>query len=524
MTTEQVSMDDWTKEVEKRLKGQTVSDLDSKHLSGLIAKVLYVSRPEDSYGISKDIGWVDIPIEGYAALGVASNPHQPFVTAVGDTRLTRVNAIGNMAYQSRVTPINWHGEQLKSGLLHLDPWALQVRQGNSVSVVALQYLARQHGSRPITIDTTGLVLQGATPVDELSWVLSTLTEWHQFGLLKSLNDVWIHISLDALLFENVAKCRALRKLLDQWCIELKVEGRPFIQGESTLRMFTLIDPNVNLLRTTIAAIGGIWGGVDGLSLHPYDVLQGSTTHSRRIATNIHRVLAEESGLGQWMDPLEGSYAVEHWTEDFCEMAWSQFVKDESTGGLQSVIDAGTWNLRLTKGQEARTSAIQQGKVVMTGVNKFANALERLDADWLMDSPETAAKRDSEDLERFRVRIQNLQTPLVKILCLAPLSKVKRQVDMVTQFLATMGWTAEAIFDFDAVEGTGVLCLCGLSDVDSFQILSSKLDNVRCILTVGTSLESVSDIPAFTLNSSHPNLQLWSDILMTLQQSSNGVSK
>ena len=517
MASKQVSMEDWTREVEKRLKGQTVSDLDSKHLSGLVAKVLYVSRPESSYQIVKKMGWIDIPIAGYASLGVASNPNQPFVASSQEIGLLRVDTVESSEYKGRVAPLNWNGEQIKSGIVHIDPWAFQLRQGPQPSVDSLQALSKQSGDRPITIDTTALVLQGATPVDELIWVLSTVTEWHQLGLLTSMNDVWIQISLDALLFENVAKCRALRRLLEQWCHQIGVDGSPFIHGETTLRMFTLIDPNVNLLRTTVAAIGGIWGGVDGLSIHPYDVLQGSTKHSRRIATNIHRVLSEESGLGQWMDPLEGSFAVEQWTEDLCEMAWKKFAQDESKGGLQVVIDTGVWSERLAAGQTARMSAIQQGQVVMTGVNKFANAAERLEADWLLSCPETAFKRDSETLERLRMRLQQEHTPQVQILCLQPLSVVKRQVDMANQFMATMGWHTEVVFDLASISDAEVLCLCGVKG-EHISDIQSVLEDGRCVVTVGTSPEVLLNVNALALKSSHPDIQVWSDILKRLQES------
>ena len=523
MTTEQVSMTDWTKEVEKRLHGQSVSDLDRKHLSGLIAKVLYVSRPNNTVGIAKDLGWQAIPIDGVASLGATSNPSQNCVPSSGDTGLLRVSSIEDHHTEGRISPLTWNGEQPNAGVLHFDPWAYQVRTGNACSSVDVQSLANQSGRRPITIDSTGLVLQGATPVDELSWVLSSLTEWHQVGLLTSMEQVWIQVSLDALLFENVAKCRALRRMLEQWCHEMNIEGRSWIHGESTLRMFTLIDPNVNLLRSTIAAVGGIWGGVDGLSIHPYDVLQGSTEHSRRIATNIHRVLSEESGLGQWMDPLEGSYAVEHWTEDLCEMAWAQFAKDESMGGIQVVIDSGIWTDRLRTSQDLRTSAIQQGQVAMTGVNTFANAAERLDADWLLNYPETMAKRDSEDLERFRVRVQCAITPSVQILCLEPLSKVKRQVDMANQFMATMGWTTEVVSGPNAVHNADIVCICGMNETNQKHLPPSLLEDVRCILVVEGSLQ-VAHSNAFILKSRHPNLQLWSNILATLEQSSDGEYK
>ena len=60
------------------------------------------------------------------------------------------------------------------------------------------------------------------------------------------------------------------------------------------------DEHNNMLRGLYAAVGAVWGGVDGLIIHGYDALS-ATKHGHRIAQNMHAVLKEESGLDGWRE-------------------------------------------------------------------------------------------------------------------------------------------------------------------------------------------------------------------------------
>ncbi|NEB69823.1 methylmalonyl-CoA mutase, partial [Streptomyces fulvissimus] len=76
-------------------------------------------------------------------------------------------------------------------------------------------------------------------------------------------------------------------------------------------MMTRRDPWVNMLRTTVAALGAGVGGADAVTVLPFDQELGvPDAFARRIARNTSTILIEESHLARVTDPAGGSYYVE----------------------------------------------------------------------------------------------------------------------------------------------------------------------------------------------------------------------
>ena len=81
--------------------------------------------------------------------------------------------------------------------------------------------------------------------------------------------------------------------------------RLFLQGAVSVRMFSLADDEVNMLRTTTALLGGAIGGADQLSAHAHDCLGGSSAAGRRLARMQQHLLREESSLACSLDAAGG---------------------------------------------------------------------------------------------------------------------------------------------------------------------------------------------------------------------------
>ena len=88
---------------------------------------------------------------------------------------------------------------------------------------------------------------------------------------------------------------------------------------------TVLDPHVNMLRTTTEAMAAILGQVDSLHVAPFDEPLGLPDQfSRRIARNVQLILAEECHFDQVADPAGGSWYVEKLTADLAARAWEIF--------------------------------------------------------------------------------------------------------------------------------------------------------------------------------------------------------
>ena len=132
-------------------------------------------------------------------------------------------------------------------------------------------------------------------------------------------------------FLEIAKLRALRllwfNLLKAWEIPLKA---PVVHASINSESYS---DNLysNMISGTTAAMSAIMGGVDRLTVLPYDSGRESVAtypkaFSRRIARNVQHLLKLESNLHELNDPAAGSYYIEHLSAKIAEKAWQEFKK------------------------------------------------------------------------------------------------------------------------------------------------------------------------------------------------------
>src|SRR5690606_13362143 len=138
-----------------------------------------------------------------------------------------------------------------------------------------------------------------------------------------------------------------------------------------------LDPETNILRTTIASFAAAIGGADTISILPHTISHGLPDASaRRLARNTQLVLADESNLAFVADPACGSGAVEALTEKLCAAAWLEFQTLECDGGiLQSLVD-GKLQARIVSARHARAGEYRSGRRPIIGTTAFPAAAER----------------------------------------------------------------------------------------------------------------------------------------------------
>ena len=228
---------------------------------------------------------------------------------------------------------------------------------------------------------------GGTAVQELAFALAAATDYlralDQRGVTPDVAGarVAFHFAVGPQFFTEIAKFRALRPL---WTRVLAGFGvSEVIAARATVRVTTgrwnktLLDPHVNMLRVTTEALSAVLGGVDSLHIAPFDEVRGATDDfSRRIARNVHTLLAEEFSFTQTADPAGGSWYVEKLTDELARKAWALFQTIEGHGGLAAALRQGIPQKLVAEATAEKADAVGKRRLGLVGINLFPNLKEK----------------------------------------------------------------------------------------------------------------------------------------------------
>ena len=218
---------------------------------------------------------------------------------------------------------------------------------------------------------------GGTAAQELGFALSVAVgHLRMFDLARQpasygAASVGFALSADQDFALTIAKLRALRLL---WSRVLALCGASLanpvkLHVETGWRMLSALDPETNILRSTIALAAASFGGADSISILPHTIALGlPDATARRISRMMHLIAREESHLGKVMDVAAGSGAIENLTDALCEAAWAEFQKIESAGGTLKALANGTFQADVAAARASRETAMRDTKII--GVNSF----------------------------------------------------------------------------------------------------------------------------------------------------------
>ena len=244
---------------------------------------------------------------------------------------------------------------------------------------AVQEIAFSFANAVAYIDAT---LERGIGVDEfagrLSWIFNT------------------HIDF----FEEIAKYRALRRMWAKLMRERYGAEKP---GSWMLRthtqtggsLLTAQQPENNITRAAIQALAAVLGGVQSMALSCYDeALAIPTEKAQEIAVRTQQIIAEEIGVSDTVDPLAGSYYVEHLTDELERRAWLELEKiEKEIGGAVAAIESGYYQRCIQEESYKFEKQVESGERVVVGVNKYRDDDEE---------PTPFFKADNPTLEKAQV--------------------------------------------------------------------------------------------------------------------------
>lgn len=181
------------------------------------------------------------------------------------------------------------------------------------------------------------------------------------------------------LLEEVAKFRAARRLwarlmierfgaLDPRSIRLRFHAQT---AGSTL---TAQQPENNVVRVALQALAAVLGGAQSLHTNSMDEALGlPTERAARTALRTQQILAHEMGVADTIDPLGGSFLIEHLTDEIEAGAREHIAKIDELGGALAAVDSGYMQSEIQEAAYQAQMRMESEETVVVGVNAYRSA-------------------------------------------------------------------------------------------------------------------------------------------------------
>ncbi len=242
--------------------------------------------------------------------------------------------------------------------------------------------------RVLTVNALNLNNAGSYIYQELGYamawgteLLDKLAESTDYSISEISSRIKFVFGVSGNYFMELAKFRAARWL---WAEIVAAHGDEYKGDAAKIHQHavtstwnkTIFDAHVNLLRTQTEAMSATLGGVDSLTVQPFDVTyQDSDNFSERIARNQQLLLKEESHFDKVIDPAAGSYYIEHLTNTIAGEAWKLFLQVEEEGGFAKAVEAGTVQKAVNESNAKRHAAVAKRREILLGTNQYPNFTE-----------------------------------------------------------------------------------------------------------------------------------------------------
>jgi methylmalonyl-CoA mutase N-terminal domain/subunit len=235
---------------------------------------------------------------------------------------------------------------------------------------------------PISVSGYHIREAGSTAAQELAFTLADGFTYVDWAIERGLDvddfaprlSFFFNAHLD--FFEEIAKYRAARRI---WATLMR-EKYGAKDPRSWLMRFhtqtagvslTAQQPEVNLVRTAIEAMAAVLGGTQSLHTNSFDeALALPTEHAVRLALRTQQVIAHETGVVNTIDPLGGSYYVEHLTNELERQAYDYFDRIEKLGGVVEAIKQNFFQREIAEASYQYQSEVESKQRIVVGVNRY----------------------------------------------------------------------------------------------------------------------------------------------------------
>jgi len=177
-------------------------------------------------------------------------------------------------------------------------------------------------------------------------------------------------------FEEIAKIRAARYL---WAHIMKERFGAKDPRSMMLRThiqtagctLTHQQPLNNIIRVALQALGAVLSGTQSLHTNSYDEeLCLPSEEAVTVALRTQQIIARESGVADVVDPLGGSYYLEHLTKKLIREAEAYIKRIDEMGGMIKAIEQGFPQREIRRSAWEYQRAVEKKEKTVVGVNEF----------------------------------------------------------------------------------------------------------------------------------------------------------
>ncbi len=419
------------------------------------------------------------------------------------------------------------------GSINCDPINRMLKKGKQLQVSAVAEIIKNvyeagkllPNYTVVAVNSLSLTNAGAYCSQELAYAMAWGSQYMQMltdagiDANEAAAAIKFNFGVGGNYFMEIAKFRAARWL---WAEILKAFGcaeenaKIKMHAETSTFNLTVFDAHVNMLRTQTEAMSATLGGVDSLTVSPFDVTyKESDDFSERIARNQQLLLLEESHFNKVVDPAAGSYYLENLTAQLAEQAWKIFLEVEDNGGFFKSVENGTVQATMQATSEKRLKDVASRKEILLGTNQFPNFNEVAASKIEKQQGEKACKcgcsvetglqtlpttREAEQFECLRLQTEAAaKQPKAFMLTIGNLAMRLARAQFSCNFFACAGYKVIDNLGFETVEdgvkearkqGADIIVLC--SSDDEYAELAPK---AKAAIADGNEILVVAGAPA-----------------------------
>lgn len=235
-----------------------------------------------------------------------------------------------------------------------------------------------------TISISGYHIReaGATAVQEIAFTFANAIAYVQAAINRGLDvdnfasRLSFFFAAHNNLLEEVAKFRAARRLWARIMRERFNAKKPAswmlrFHTQTSGVSLTAQQPLNNIIRVTIQALAAVLGGTQSLHTNSFDEAYALPSEQAvTIALRTQQIIAYESGVADTIDPLGGSYYVEHLTNEIEEKAAKYIEQIDEMGGAVAAIEKGFMQREIMESAYRYQKEVESKKRIVVGVNEF----------------------------------------------------------------------------------------------------------------------------------------------------------
>jgi methylmalonyl-CoA mutase N-terminal domain/subunit len=292
-------------------------------------------------------------------------------------------------------------------------WAFPVAPSVRIVRDCITYCAQNMKRyNPINISGYHISEAGGSPLDEVAFTMCNLITYVE-EVLKTGIDVDTFAPRLAFFyvcqsdfFEEIAKFRAVRRVYAKIMRERFGARNPEsmrlrFHCQTAAASLTKPQYRINVVRTGLQALAAVLGGAQSLHTNGMDeAFAIPTEEAMKIALRTQQIVADESGVANVVDPLGGSYFVEHLTTQYERAIFDVVDYVDNNGGTIKLTQDGWFQRRIADFAYDTALKKADGSKPVIGVNRYVDPEEKFDIE-LHPYDQSTADRQIARLQRVR---------------------------------------------------------------------------------------------------------------------------